>query len=326
MFAKYRLRNQIFYTFKPLIPRRLQIYLRRQSARRKRESYSHVWPIDPTTAKAPEGWPGWPDGKKFALLLCHDVDTQKGVDNCLKLAELETKLGFRSFFNFIPERYKNSNSLHLALRKGGFAIGVHGLKHDGKLFRSRMLFNQRAANINSYLIKWKTEGFTSPSMLRNSDWLKALNISYSTSTFDTDPFEPQPEASRTIFPFWIGDGHHSPGYLELPYTIPQDHLLFVILKEKNIDIWKKKLDWIAEKGGMALLNTHADYIRFDGGKLGSEEYPISYYAECLKFIKEKYNNQYWNVLPGEVVRFWKKTMTDREPKTRGDQINSMYST
>ena len=47
--------------------------------------------------------------------------------------------------------------------------------------------------------------------------------------------------------------------------MPQDHLLFVILQEKNIDIWKRKLDWIAEKGGMALLNTHSDYMSFDGG-------------------------------------------------------------
>ena len=45
------------------------------------------------------------------------------------------------------------------------------------------------------------------------------------------------------------------------------------MKEKNIDIWKQKLDWIAENGGMALVNAHPDYMNFDGGKLGIEEYP-----------------------------------------------------
>ena len=128
------IRNRIFYTIKPLIPRRLQIFLRRQIAARKRESYSHIWPIDPASAKPPENWPGWPDGKKFALLLSHDVDTPKGRDNSTKLAQLEESLGFRSYFNFVPERYQNSNSLQKDLRDKGFGIGVHGLKHDGKLY------------------------------------------------------------------------------------------------------------------------------------------------------------------------------------------------
>jgi hypothetical protein len=300
------IRNRIFYTLKPLIPRWLQIFLRRQLAARKRKSYSHIWPIDPASAVPPKKWPGWPHGKKFALLLCHDVDTPKGRDNSLKLAEIEENFGFRSYFNFVPERYKNSSSVHAELRKRGFGIGVHGLRHDGKLFRSREIFNHRAAKINSYLIKWRTEGFTAPSMLHNLDWLKALNISYSTASFDTDPFEPQPDASRTIFPFWVGDDQRSTGYLELPYTLPQDHLLFVILQEKNIDIWKKKLDWIVEKRGMALLNTHADYINFTSGVLGTEEYPVSYYEEFLEYIKEKYADQYWNVLPPEVVKFWRR--------------------
>jgi hypothetical protein len=46
------------------------------------------------------------------------------------------------------------------------------------------------------------------------------------------------------------------GYVELPYPLPQDFTLFTVMREKDIDIWKKKLDWIVEKGGMALLITH----------------------------------------------------------------------
>jgi hypothetical protein len=30
------------------------------------------------------------------------------------------------------------------------------------------------------------------------------------------------------------------GYVGLPYTLPQDFTLFVLMKEKNIEIWKKK--------------------------------------------------------------------------------------
>ena len=46
------------------------------------------------------------------------------------------------------------------------------------------------------------------------------------------------------------------GYIELPYTLPQDFTLFVLLQEKTPKTWMKKLDWIAEKGGMALVNVH----------------------------------------------------------------------
>jgi hypothetical protein len=90
------------------------------------------------------------------------------------------------------------------------------------------------------------------------------------STFDTDPFEPQPEGMGTIFPFWVHDGSKTKGFVEIPYTLPQDFTLFVLMREKNIDIWKKKLDWIVEKGGMALLITHPDYMIFGGKRPGME--------------------------------------------------------
>jgi len=302
------IRNHIFYTLKPLIPRRTQIFFRRQLARYKRKKYAHIWPIDPASNKTPLDWQGWPDGKKFALLLSHDVDTQKGHDRCLELAELEAKLGFRSYFNFVPERYHNSDLVFEELRKKGFEIGVHGLKHDGKLFRSRKIFDQRAVRINDYLAKWNTHGFTSPSMHHRTGWLHALNITHSTSTFDTDPFEPQSNPVATIFPYWISNGKKPQGYLELPYTLAQDHLLFVILQEKSIDLWKKKLDWIAGIGGMALLNTHTDYMRLDGKKPDNEEYSVELYLEFLKYINRDYRELYWNVFPTELTKFWQATL------------------
>ena len=194
--------NRIFYTLKPYIPRQLQIALRRQIAQYKRRKYAHIWPIDPNSARPHPGWKGWPDGKQFALVLSHDVDNQKGQERVLDLAKLEMKLGFRSAFNFVPERYTNHEKIKRFLRENGFEIGVHGLKHDGKLFKNRQIFDQRAEKINRYLKEWGSTGFTSPSMHHNLSWLHALNITHSISTFDTDPFEPQPEPAGTIFPFW----------------------------------------------------------------------------------------------------------------------------
>jgi hypothetical protein len=68
-------------------------------------------------------------------------------------------------------------------------------------------------------------------MLNNLGWLHDLNIAYDLSTFDSDPFEPQPDSRNTIFPFWISNGNG--GYAELPYTLPQDSTLFLLLQESE---------------------------------------------------------------------------------------------
>ena len=300
--------KRIFYNLKPIVPRSWQILFRRQVVRYKRNFYSNIWPIDEKAAKAPEGWPGWPGKKRFALVLQHDVENKMGQHKCRFVMEVEEKLGFRSSFYFVPERYEVSLSLRHELKDRGFEVGVHGLKHDGRLFISEKIFRYRAKKINKYLQEWKSTGFSSPSMHHNLEWMHYLNILHGTTTFDTDPFEPQSDGIGTIFPFWVSKGSDKNGYLELPYTLAQDHSLFIIMEQKDIRIWQKKLDWIAENGGMALLNTHPDYQRYNAGLLKNEEYPSEYYEEFLKYVKTRYEGQYWSALPSEVARFWSENM------------------
>ena len=299
-----------YYSLKPLLPRALQIMVRRKATQLKLRSCLSTWPINPAACDPPEGWRGWPDGKRFALILMHDVDTAKGHAKSRHLMGLEMRMGFRSSFNFVPERYQVSPSLRKDLRRYGFEVGVHGLKHDGRLFLSRKAFESRAPRINMYLKKWRSTGFTSPSMHRNLEWMRALEINHCTSTFDTDPFEPQPYGVNTIFPFWVDGNSMGKGYVELPYTLPQDHCLFVMVRERNIDFWKIKLDWIAAHGGMALVNTHPDYMKFDDGTPGREEYPHSHYVDFLKYVKSEYEGQYWHALPSDVAEFWRSTMVN----------------
>jgi hypothetical protein len=299
-----QIRNQLFYTLKPLIPRSMQLFLRRQIAQQKLRKNGYKWPIDPASAKPPEGWPGWPDGKQFALVLSHDVDTLKGYNNVLKLADIEEEMGFRSQFNFVPERYGEvSLDLLSELKQRGFGIGVHGLKHDGKLFSSKKIFDERAPQINAYLKKWGTRGFTTPSMIRNHDWMHALDIDHCVSTFDTDPFEPEPEGVGTVFPFWVQGESPGKRFLELPYTLVQDFTLFVILGEKTNDIWKQKLDWVACNKGMALLNSHPDYKDFGGAGYSLEEYPVQLYRDFLEYARSRYCGQYWPALPQDIWSF-----------------------
>jgi len=309
--ASTNLANHFYYYLKPLMPRSVQLGLRRMLVAIKRKKYRDIWPIDERAGKQPDGWVGWPEDKRFALVLTHDVDTGPGQKKLPGLVSIEGELGFKASYNFVPERYKVSAALRKEIEERGFEIGLHGLKHDGKLFRNRRIFLRRAVRINDYMKKWRIQGFRSPAMHHNLKWILELDIKYDASTFDTDPFEPKPEGCGTIFPFWVEGNSLGEGYVELPYTLPQDFTLFVLMKERNINIWKRKLDWIAEKGGMALLNTHPDYMNFDGKKLDKEEYPVRYYKDFLSYVKDRYDGQYWHVLPRDIARFWKENMVEK---------------
>ena len=298
--------NSLYFFLKPLIPRRHQIAVRRAWVQRRRKKVGHIWPIDENAARPPAGWKGWPEGKRFALVITHDVESATGQDRCIPLMKLERERGFRSSFNFVADKYANHPGLFDELRSCGFEIGLHGLRHHENLFKSHDYFTAQVSRINKYLRDWGAAGFRAPCMYHNLDWTHDLEIEYDSSTFDTDPFEPQPDGVGTIFPFWVRNNSGGKGYLELPYTLPQDHTLFVIMQERSIDIWIRKLDWIAEKGGMALLITHPDYMKFDGHGESIETYPAEFFGDFLKHLDSRYKGKYWNPLPRDLVPFWKR--------------------
>ena len=326
--------NRLYYHLKPYLPWGFRMALRRMMARRKRKACQNVWPINEAAAQPPEGWSGWPDGKKFAFVLTHDVEGPEGLAKCRRLMQLEQELGFRSSFNFIPEGdYAVSRELREELAQNGFEVGVHDLHHDGKLYWTRSDFSQNARWINHYLKEWGAKGFRSGFMLRRLDWLHELDIQYDASTFDTDPFEPQPDGASTIFPFWItcpeseigsdcglrasdlpaGSGSafeprpsafdSRSGYVELPYTLPQDSSLFLVLRERSPEIWLQKLDWIAQRGGMALINVHPDYLRFPGDSSSSRTYPVEFYSSLLRHLRSRFDGLYWHTLPKGMAEF-----------------------
>ncbi len=324
------LRNRIYYSVKPFVPRPFRTAIRRRFALRLRDRCLANWPIMPGSERAPEGWGGWPEAKKFALVLTHDVEGNTGLQKCQELARLERELGFRSSFNFIPEGdYRVRAKLREDLARDGFEVGVHDLRHDGRLYQSRRHFSRRAQRINEYLQKWNASGFRSGFMLHNLDWLHELRIKYDMSTFDTDPFEPQPDGRHTIFPFIVprseslnGQALTSDrGYVELPYTLPQDSTLFLLLRESTPDVWLRKLDWIAENGGMVLLNTHPDYMSFGGRRLKSMEYPSEYYKQLLDYARSNYSAECWHALPGELATF----MLDQSNPRSQNQVQNALS-
>ncbi len=318
--------SQLYYRLKPYLPWRLRMGMRRVVARVQRRRFAQTWPINELAGRSPAGWPGWPEGKKFALVLTHDVEGTHGLAKCRRLMQLEQQFGFHSSFNFIPEgEYQVSPGLRQELAQNGFEVGVHDLRHDGKLYWRRKDFPENARSINGYLNAWQASGFRSGFMLHNRECLDGLDIEYDASTFDTDPFEPQPEGVNTIFPFWVprpGGG----GYVEMPYTLPQDSTMFLVLQETSPEIWRRKLDWIVRNGGMALVNVHPDYLGFESGKKGASEYPAAMYEEFLTHIRENYGGQYWNAPPREVARWYRQTCvaTGHQPPNQSAAVNGEF--
>jgi hypothetical protein len=319
--------RQIYFAARPFMPARFRIAMRRRLARRRMRASQGKWPIDEAAGKTPAGWPGWPDNKKFAVVLTHDVESPIGYQQVPALAALEESLGFRSSFNFVPEgSYTVQSELRNLLWKRGFEVGVHDLTHDGKLYHSRREFRVRASRINHYLRDWNSTGFRSAFMLHKLEWLHELEVEYDASTFDTDPFELQPDGVTTIFPFWVPAPAEPPsspagrvasrpresdsvkpsrhrGFIELPYTLVQDISLFIILDQTTTRTWEQKLDWIAERGGMALLNVHPDYMGFSRGGYRAGSFAPSLYGGFLQYLARRYGDSYWHALPRDVARY-----------------------
>jgi hypothetical protein len=323
--------------------------LRRRIAARTRERVNGVWPIMPGSERVPADWPGWPDGKKFAVVLTHDVEGQLGLNNCRVLMEIELALGFRSSFNFIPEgSYTVPPQLRKELVRNGFEVGIHDLRHDGRLFASRRKFSHNAARINTHIREMGAVGFRAGFMMHQLDWLHELNIQYDASTFDTDPFEPQPHGRRTIFPFWVPAPASQQSEVNTPPpTIrnrsrrrrslirhsavepadmylrhpAQDSTLFLLLGEKTASIWEEKLDWIAHHGGMALMIAHPDYMAFtDRVDQRAGHYPIELYIRFLEHIRSKYSGDYWQALPRDVAAYYSQINGTQTPRSAEKQV------
>lgn len=309
------LTKKLYYLLKPLIPksvsRRLRQLLNRESQQPGRwliepRYVEFLWEImhqvlvlsglSKTTIRSI-----WPDHQHYAFILTHDIETDEGQAFAEDVADLEESIGFHSSFNFVPNRYKVNTGLMDRLRKRGFEIGVHGYQHNGKLFNTQISFSHNVCKINSCIKEWDVAGFRSELTLRQPLWMQQLDILYDLSFFDIDPYEPIPGGAMSIWPFFIGH------FVELPYTLWQDNTLVSILGQKTPQLWLTKIDYIEKYHGLALINTHPDYLK--------RKVNWDVYVNFLNTMRNRTN--YWHTLPGDAARWWKT----RSKASPDDQLN-----
>lgn len=314
-----------YYALKPRLPRRLQLGVRRAYARVQARRRFPAWPIEPLLtdrrdealqrrlSQAPDGRLElvglWPDAHRYAVVLTHDVEGPAGVANVERVREVERRHGFVSSWNFVAEWYPIPDGLLDALRADGCEIGLHGIHHDGSLFRDRETFERTLPVIRRYLAEWGAVGFRSPATHRNAEWMAELPVLYDSSFPDTDPFEPQSGGCCSILPFRFGD------VIELPITLVQDHTMWEILREPGIDRWVSKSEWIMRRHGLVNVIVHPDYV--------VEEARLELYDRFLAHLAAQSGG--WHALPRDVARWWRQrddlaivAGEDGQPRVTGD--------
>ena len=236
----------------------------------------------------------WPEDADYALVLTHDVETQLGFSLIPQLAEMEESLGFRSSWSLVPYKYKIDNGLVDGLKQNGHEIAIHGYNHDGRCFQSKEIFDSRVPMINRAIERYGAVGFRAPMVHRNLQWMQQLNIEYDASCFDIDPYQAMPGGVGSIWPFVVGK------FVELPYTMPQDHTLFVSLGETSDRIWRDKLQFIQRHHGMALMLTHPDYL--------DSPSRLAVYRDFLLWLRD--HSAHWHVLPRQMSRWFRNRIEE----------------
>jgi hypothetical protein len=300
----------LYYRLRPLLPRRVQIGLRRPVSRLQSRSPFPRWPIETSlhdlyellldhlreVSRGPlPSLAAWPAGRDWALVLTHDVETEFGCERISAMRGVEEELGLRSSWNFVPLRYSTPPALITDLQQRGNEVGVHGLYHDGLDLASRERFEERLPAIRDYAARWNAVGFRSPATHRVWELMPLLGLDYDSSYPDTDPYEPQAGGCCSWLPYFNRE------LVELPITLPQDHTLFVILRHKDEEVWLEKTDFLRSRGGMAVSLTHPDYV--------FEEPLLACYARFLRRFAD--DSTAWHALPRDVSAWWRRRAASR---------------
>ena len=295
---------QVFYRLRPFMPIAIRQLLQRwRTAKVARREGTHDESTQGIDVFMPNGLLAnmeslpcqspWPNQAEFSLVLTHDVETRHGVERMSRLAEIEESFGFRSCWNIVPYKYDTDPGLLRDLRERGHEIGVHGYNHDGRLFVSKRIFDSRVAEINRAIDELGAVGFRAPMVHRNLSWMQALNIEYDSSCFDADPFQAMPGGIGSFWPSVVGR------FVELPYTMPQDHTLLVSLNQTDDAVWRWKLGVIRDCHGMALMLTHPDYL--------DSPSRLAVYRDFLAYLRDA--TEPWHVLPKEMATWTQKQLS-----------------
>lgn len=309
----------LYYRLKRLIPRRLQLALRRRLVKWQGAPNFPRWPYDDSVERLVRFYAGcvlralgvertsfpwfWPNGAHAAVILTHDVEGAAGLANAMRVAALEEQRGFRSSFNIVGDWYPIDWGIVRELRDRGHEIGSHAVYHDRSLFSTRSEFERQLPRLRDVVTELGAVGFRSPATHRVVDWLAELPVEYDATIPMSDPYEPQPGGACTAWPFFLGD------VVELPYTLPQDHTLFNLLGYRTAAPWVEQVRRIKRSFGLVQCVSHPD-----PGYLGEARNEAIYEAFLDALATEE---RLWHALPRDVACWWRARSLGQPPPHEG---------
>jgi hypothetical protein len=235
----------------------------------------------------------WPEGKSICFLMTHDVESVDGRDYTSQLMDIDDSFGLKASFQIVPQgRYEVTYEYLDTIRNRDFEICIQDFNHDGKLFDDRQEFLRRANLINDYAQRWGAKGFRAAVLYRKPEWYDKLEISFDMSVPNVAHLDPQRGGCCTVMPYFIGE------VLELPVTTTQDYMVFYLLKDRSIDLWKRQISLISRKYGLVNFIVHPDYVQVAEIR--------ALYEELLGYAKHLENTQnLWLTVPSAVNNWWR---------------------
>jgi peptidoglycan/xylan/chitin deacetylase (PgdA/CDA1 family) len=223
------------------------------------------------------------NGKRYACMVTHDIDTRKGLERAKHLKKMEDKYDVPSAWYIPSKHYKLDPETVKELANHG-EIGAHDTKHNGKLANvpeAKLVKRLREAKQTlENIIKCSVEGFRAPLLQHNVKIIQALRdagYAYDTSIPTWEPKHPNTMNSHgigTTYPMTLKR------IVEIPITLPQDYQLLHVLDLSPKELareWINLISTIKEISSLCTILVHPDYELADPENL-------SLYEELLNAI------------------------------------------
>ena len=202
----------------------------------------------------------WPEGRRAAITLTHDVDTPWILDPARRdlldaLLDAECSLGYRGawYLTAKPLRLARHAAALERIAECGHEIGSHGWNHDAKLdYVSERRQSQRMQRVLDRFGDRRVSGIRTPWNCRSPRLLDVLSrhFAYDSSVPNASAFYSYASNSGccSVFPY-----RHASGILEIPATLPPDTALD---PSERYQVLGQLVDRIVELGGVAVVTVH----------------------------------------------------------------------
>lgn len=250
-----------------IVPLGIRTRLLRLMASPQREEGFPAWPIERSLDQGVT-FPAY-EGRRAAVVITHDIDTAPELGAIAQIRDWERDLGLVASFGFVPRVSWPTEDAARSLVAEQCEVYVHDLGHDGRLpYQTRdamrdafrELFDRSPWAADTMRTFRSGQLLCSPALMDVVAERFAIDMSIP-DTERNGPYGGQAGAG-SVFPFRLR------GLLEIPVTMPQEVFLrqvYGLSAEDTLGVWRTKLTYIKELGGVASLNIHPVWLERDPG-------------------------------------------------------------